>query len=191
MKKNLILIGEIIKTHGLKGLCMAAFYLDNQDSLDNCQNFYDQNNKIINLTIQSKTYSNKKTDLATDKFYFLIHIENVDSCNDAQKLVGTKLYILKEELPKTNEDEFYLDDLINLKVLMINDVEKEKAPMDIGIISNIHDFGSGPIVEIESKMKKFKSLKMFQFDEQNFPKIDLENKIAYFIFPENISETND
>lgn len=59
----------------------------------------------------------------------------------AEKLTNTRLFIDRSALPPTDEDEFYLADLIGLAV-----VDLQGAAL--GSVSVVHDYGAGASLEI-------------------------------------------
>ena len=60
---------------------------------------------------------------------------------DAAALSGTLFYVDRAKLPETEEDEFYLEDLVGLSVFTV-----EGAPA--GRVAAVHNFGAGDILEI-------------------------------------------
>jgi 16S rRNA processing protein RimM len=60
----------------------------------------------------------------------------------AEKLTNTKLFIDRSALPPPEEDEFYLADLMGLKV-----VDPDGKPL--GTVAVVHDYGAGASLEIE------------------------------------------
>ncbi len=65
----------------------------------------------------------------------------VETREQAQALRGLRLYIDRDALPKPDEDEFYLTDLVGLAV---------RSPGDdmLGRIKSVHNFGAGDLLEI-------------------------------------------
>ena len=61
--------------------------------------------------------------------------------NDAEKLNGIELYIPREKLPATDDDEYYHADLIGLAAV-------NAANEPLGRVVAIHNFGAGDIIEI-------------------------------------------
>src|ERR1700682_3669847 len=59
----------------------------------------------------------------------------------ADRLNGVDLYIAREKLPATSEDEYYLADLIGLAAV-------NAANESLGRVIAIHNFGAGDILEI-------------------------------------------
>jgi 16S rRNA processing protein RimM len=68
-------------------------------------------------------------------------LKGVASREDAERLNGIELYIAREKLPDTDDDEYYHADLIGL-----NAVNAANEPL--GRVVAIHNFGAGDIIEI-------------------------------------------
>ena len=67
--------------------------------------------------------------------------KGVASREDAERLNGVELYIPRDVLPETEEDEYYHADLIGLAAV-------DAAGAAIGKVLAIHNFGAGDIIEI-------------------------------------------
>jgi 16S rRNA processing protein RimM len=61
--------------------------------------------------------------------------------NDVEKLNGIELYVPREKLPATDDDEYYHADLIGLAAVSATDEP-------LGRVVAIHNFGAGDIIEI-------------------------------------------
>ena len=72
----------------------------------------------------------------------IAHIAGFDDRNAAETLRGTELYINRDTLPATDENEYYQADLIGFSV--IRDGEK------IGIVAGFQNFGAGDIIELDN-----------------------------------------
>jgi 16S rRNA processing protein RimM len=60
---------------------------------------------------------------------------------DAERLNGIELYVARDKLPDTDEDEYYHADLIGLAAV-------SAANDPLGRVVAIHNFGAGDIIEI-------------------------------------------
>lgn len=87
----------------------------------------------------------KKPRLA--KKFVTVSAKEITSREQADGLKSTKLYVARDVLPETDEDEFYYTDLIGLSV---ETIEGE----DMGRVKEIHDFGGGDILEIQTRGQK-------------------------------------
>src|ERR1700751_5016314 len=67
--------------------------------------------------------------------------KGVSTRDEAERLNGIELYVAREKLPATDEDEYYHADLIGLTA-----VTAANAPL--GRVVAIHNFGAGDIIEI-------------------------------------------
>ena len=68
-------------------------------------------------------------------------LKGVTTRDDAERLNGVELYIARDKLPATDDDEYYHADLIGLAA-----VGADGAP--VGRVVAIHNFGAGDIIEI-------------------------------------------
>ena len=75
------------------------------------------------------------------KDHLVATFKGVATRNDAEKLNGIELYIAREKLPATDEDEYYHADLIGLAAV-------NAADEPLGRVIAIHNFGAGDIIEI-------------------------------------------
>ena len=90
--------------------------------------------------------------------------EEVKSREEAMALKGTRLYVPKDRLPVTAEDEFYYADLVGLAV-------NTKETDEIGQVIAVHDFGAGDVLEI--RLRKDKRAVMVPFTKACVPQIDI------------------
>jgi 16S rRNA processing protein RimM len=75
------------------------------------------------------------------KDHLVATFKGVATRNDAEKLNGIELYIAREKLPATDDDEYYHADLIGLAAV-------NAADEPLGRVVAIHNFGAGDIIEI-------------------------------------------
>ena len=75
------------------------------------------------------------------KDHLVATLKGIATREDAERLNGIELYIAREKLPETDEDEYYHADLIGLAAV-------NAANEAIGRVIAIHNFGAGDIIEI-------------------------------------------
>ena len=75
------------------------------------------------------------------KGHLVATLKGVTSRNEAERLNGLELYVAREKLPATDEDEYYHTDLIGLAAVT-------PADEPLGKVIAIHNFGAGDIIEI-------------------------------------------
>jgi 16S rRNA processing protein RimM len=75
------------------------------------------------------------------KGHLVATLKGVGSREDAERLNGIELYIARDKLPATDENEYYHADLIGLAAVT-------PANEPLGRVVAIHNFGAGDIIEI-------------------------------------------
>jgi 16S rRNA processing protein RimM len=75
------------------------------------------------------------------KGHLVATLKGIATREDAERLNGLELYVAREQLPATEEDEYYHADLIGLAAV-------NAANEPIGRVAAIHNFGAGDIIEI-------------------------------------------
>ena len=75
------------------------------------------------------------------KDHLVATLKGVATREDAERLNGIELYVAREKLPATDDDEYYHADLIGLTAV-------NAANEPLGRVIAIHNFGAGDIIEI-------------------------------------------
>jgi 16S rRNA processing protein RimM len=75
------------------------------------------------------------------KDHLVATLKGVATREEAERLNGIELYVPRDKLPATDDDEYYHADLIGLDA-----VTPANAPL--GRVVAIHNFGAGDIIEI-------------------------------------------
>ena len=75
------------------------------------------------------------------KGHLVATLKGIATREDAERLNGIELYIARDELPATDEGEYYHADLIGLAAV-------NAAGEPLGRVTAIHNFGAGDIIEI-------------------------------------------
>jgi 16S rRNA processing protein RimM len=75
------------------------------------------------------------------KDHLVATLKGVTTRDEAERLNGIELYIARDRLPVTSEDEYYHADLIGLAAV-------NAADEPLGRVVAIHNFGAGDIIEI-------------------------------------------
>ena len=111
------------------------------------------------------------------KDHLVARIKGIDSREDAEKLNGLELFVAREKLPATDDDEFYHADLIGLAA-----VTPQDAPL--GRIVAVHNFGAGDIIEIA--LDNGRETRLLPFTNAVVPTVDLANRRAVIVLPDEI-----
>ncbi|NOJ50547.1 ribosome maturation factor RimM [Bradyrhizobium archetypum] len=75
------------------------------------------------------------------KDHLVVTLKGIATRDDAERLNGLELYVPRDRLPETDDDEYYHADLIGLAAVNADDEP-------LGRVVAIHNFGAGDIIEI-------------------------------------------
>jgi 16S rRNA processing protein RimM len=75
------------------------------------------------------------------KGHLVATLKGVTTREEAERLNGVELYVARDKLPATDDDEYYYADLIGLAAVTT-------ADEPLGRVVAIHNFGAGDIIEI-------------------------------------------
>lgn len=130
----MILIGRIVGTHGIKGYVKLEPFTDFLDRFNK--------NKKIKIKLNDKFFELLIEDFFIHKNLICLKLESIDTYEKAKSLQGSEIVIDEKDLKKLDKDEYYIHDLIGLKVINTkNDV--------IGKISDVIKLVSNDVYEIE------------------------------------------
>jgi len=108
--EELILIGRISGTHGIRGLLRVVPYSGDADSIASLSTFIVRmpDGNFETYGIRSAVEHGKKV---------LVALEGIQDMNAAVVLTGSEIFVRREQLPALPDGEFYWQDLLGLKVL--------------------------------------------------------------------------
>ncbi len=135
MPRAMVLLGEIGRPHGVRGLVRVRSFTAAPGSLTAYGPLTDEAGaRVFALTL-----------LAPD----LARIEGVADREAAQRLTGTRLYAARDRLPPTQDpDEFYLSDLEGLAAV-------DEAGAELGRVESVEDHGAGTFLVVGPHMIPF------------------------------------
>ena len=111
------------------------------------------------------------------KDHLVARIKGVDTRDAAERLNGLELYVAREKLPETEDDEFYHADLIGMAAV----TQHGEA---LGRIIAVHNFGAGDIIEIASANGG--ETKLLPFTNAVVPTVDLGARRATIVMPDEV-----
>lgn len=179
-----ILIGKIISAFGIRGEVKIISYCQNPLDIGK-YSLTNQKNEQIKLSINNKKIIGENK---AGESIIIARINDINNRNDAEKYHQMELFINKQDLKSTDEDEFYFVDLIGLQVI------EESNDEAIGKVVNVNDFGAGGMIEIEfnqnflSQNLSFTKIENFAFKNSIFPEINLEKNYIKIIIPNYLLE---
>ena len=110
------------------------------------------------------------------KGHLVATLKGIATREEAERLNGVELYVAREKLPDTSEDEYYHADLIGLAA-----VNATGEPL--GRVIAIHNFGAGDIIEIAPPDG---ATMLLPFTNAVVPTVDLEGGRVVIELPDEI-----
>jgi 16S rRNA processing protein RimM len=141
VQEELVPVGKIIGTHGIKGLLKVYSYSGNIQSLQSAATVYlkDKNGGVREHAIKS---------VAAHAGGFILGLDDFADINQVVPLNGSELYLKLSQLPAPDEDEYYWRDLIGLAVVTDQGVE-------LGTLVDIFETGSSDIYVVRGETKEY------------------------------------
>lgn len=130
-----ISVGKVVNTRGLRGEVKIYPYIDELESF----------NEFSYLIVNDVKY-----DIKGIKFFknmVFITFDGIDSIEKAQNLKNFDAFILEEDLPKLNEEEFYIKDILGMDVVT-------DSGEQLGNIKDVFRTGANDVYEVKRENKK-------------------------------------
>jgi 16S rRNA processing protein RimM len=112
------------------------------------------------------------------KGHLVATFKGVTTRNEAERLNGLELYVARDKLPATEEDEYYHADLIGLAAMTT-------MGEPLGKVIAIHNFGAGDIIEIAPPAG---TTIMLPFSNAVVPTVDIAGGCVIIALPEEIGD---
>ena len=155
-KSKFIQVGKIGRPKGTKGLLRLHCFLHDDRDINKFESFYLEDESTIKIKLVS-----------FDKKSPIININNINTRTDVEFYVNKTIFLQKEKLNPTKENEYYFHDLEDL------DVINNKNEI-VGKVVSVVNFGAGDLLEIY--FQKSSKNEFFRFTEQNFPSVNISEK---------------
>lgn len=126
-----VLLAAIMGAQGLKGEVKAKLFTATPDALPRYGTLHARDGRRFTITAFRPT----KTGEA------VIAFAQVRDRSAAEALKGTELFVARDALPDTDEDEFYHADLIGLEA-------RDSEGRIIGKVTALHNFGASDVIEL-------------------------------------------
>ena len=139
--EELIPVGKIIGTHGIKGQMKLHSYSGNAESLAAAGSV---SLKSPAGTLREFTVTSFKENSGK----FIIGLRDFDDINLVQPLLGNEVCLKRAQLPVLEEDEYYWSDLIGLRVFTDDGVL-------LGTITDIFETGSSDIYVVQGEVREY------------------------------------
>ena len=133
---DLFRVGVIANTHGVKGEVKIFPTTDAPERFKKLKSvILDAKREKITLEIQSARFF---------KNLVIVKFKGIDNINDIEKYKGCDLYVTRENATPLDEGEYYIADLIDMKVV---DEENKK----LGVLFDVMQTGANDVFVVNLK----------------------------------------
>jgi 16S rRNA processing protein RimM len=138
---ELVPVGKIIGTHGIKGLLKVFSYSGNIHSLQSARTVFlkGKDGTLCEYTVKG---------VSAHAGGFILCLDGFSDINQVLFMTGSELCLKLSQLPVPDEDEYYWRDLIGLTVHTDQGVE-------LGTLVDIFETGSSDIYIVRSSSKEY------------------------------------
>lgn len=139
MENNLLEVGKIVNTHGLRGDVKVVVWMDYPEDFEELKNVYlKTRTELLKLTVKTVKYQ---------KNNLIVKFAEFNNINEVEQYKNFVLYADRDELGELPEGAHYIVDLIGLKVV-------DESGEEIGIIGDVFNTGANDIYDVVRKGKK-------------------------------------
>jgi len=155
-----ILVGEIGRPHGVRGLVKLRSFTADPDAIASYGPLTDESGtRRIALTVLAEG---------------LGRIEGVADRDAAARLTGTRLYVERDRLPPAEEEEYYLADLVGLAAAT-------EAGQSLGMVRAVEDHGAGAFLVLDGPPER-----MLPFTRAVVPVVDIAGGRLVVALPDEV-----
>jgi 16S rRNA processing protein RimM len=165
-----VLLAAIIGAQGLKGAVKIKLFTETPEAIDAYGPLHDARGRQYKITALRPGKPGEA----------VISFSGIDDRNTAEALKGTELFVTRDALPVTAEEEFYHADLIGLEA---QDAEGRM----LGKVAAIHNYGAGDVVEIA---RSDGDNVLLAFTRETVPTIDIAGGRIIVAVPEDDEDTD-
>ena len=165
-----VLLAAVIGAQGLKGEVKAKLFTATPDALPRYGELHTRSGRKLKIT----AFRPSKPGEA------VIAFEGVGDRNAAERLKGAELFIARDALPATDENEFYHADLIGLEA-------RDSEGRVLGKVAALHNFGASDVIEL---IRSDGDSVHLAFTKETVPVLNIEAGYIVVAVPED-DEDND
>lgn len=151
-------VAIIVGAHGVHGAVKVKSFTQNPEDFSSYGPLLDAQGQVV-LTPKNPRPVGKN---------FAMRSPEITTREQAMGFKGTQLFVPRASLPEPDEDEFYYTDLAGVEV-------KTTDGKRLGVVSGVHDFGAGVMLEIQpTKSAENQNSFFHPFTKAAVPKVDIK-----------------
>ena len=171
-----LVVGLITSPHGINGKIKVKSLSDFEERFTKPGKRWIQKEKEIPSELELTSGFKKP-----GKEYFIITFKGTNSRNQAEKLKGYKILVQKNDIPKLGREEFHLNEILNLKVKML---ENNQLKIIGRVINLENEKNNLLVIKLQKNNKKI----LVPFVKEIVPEVDIKNKFLIINPPPGLLE---
>ncbi len=167
-KEDCFYLGKIVSKYSFKGEVLVKLDTDDPELYKDMESvFVSLGNNLVPFFIDRCRLH--KSDLLR------IDFEEVKTESDADRIMGSALYLPLSSLPKLTGDKFYYHEVIGFTVM-------DEVHGDIGIVQSVNDTTAQALFEVQKDDKQL----LIPITDEIITKVDRENSTIHVSTPEGL-----
>ncbi|NVL91535.1 MAG: 16S rRNA processing protein RimM [Desulfobacterales bacterium] len=139
--KDLVLIGQVVRPHGLTGLLRIVSYAESKETFLRAGSvFLDKG--------EDELFERRVVSIMAHRSVYLLKLSGLRSVDEAESFRGAGILIRKDSVVRSGEDEFFWYELIGLDVYLI-------TGQYVGVLKGIFPTGSNDVYVVENEGREF------------------------------------
>jgi len=140
-RKDLIVIGHVIRPHGVTGLLRIVSYAESRET-------FLEAGSVFLKTVKKELYEKGVDSIQPHRSFFYLRLSGLDSAEQAEAFRGAEILISKDSLKKEDEDEFFWHELLGMEVYLTTGEY-------LGVVREIFPTGSNDVYVVEHEGKEY------------------------------------
>jgi 16S rRNA processing protein RimM len=138
---SLILMGKVAATHGIKGQLRFVAYSGLAETFLTVDSLFlkDAAGRLVEYDVSAVSAHGKK---------LIVALKGFSDINQVIPLVGSEVYLYREQLPVPEDDEYYWYDLVGMNVVTTDG-------RTLGVLESIIETGSNDVYVVVSADREF------------------------------------
>ena len=162
---RMVVVGQFAGAHGVRGAFKVRSFTEDPADVAGYGPVRTGDGKALTLKIAREL----KPGL------FLCTAPEISTPEDCDAYKGAELFVSRDVLPETDEDEFYLDDLEGLKA-------ETPEGEDAGTVKAVVNYGAGDLIEL-SHVPGRKGAVLLPFTRDDVPEVDIAGARVVVVLP--------
>nr|AWJ66103.1 16S rRNA processing protein [uncultured bacterium] len=167
-KEDCFYLGKIVSKYSFKGEVLIKLDTDEPEQYENLESvFISLGNNLVPFFIESSSLHRSSL--------LRVRFEEIKDEPDADRILGSELFLPMEFLPKLSGTQFYYHEVIGFTLI-------DSVHGNIGVITSVNDSAAQALFEAEKEGKQL----MIPINDEIISRIDRPNKAIHITAPEGL-----